>query len=59
MSKDSKIGLALIIIGITLIIALSIWLGFPSPHFNRVAISIVCYIIGISLTGLGIKALIN
>ena len=28
------------------IFGLSIWLGFPSPHFNRLAITIVGYIIG-------------
>ena len=34
------------------IFGLSIWLGFPSPHFNRLAITIVGYIVSVVL-GLG------
>lgn len=41
------------ITGLSLIIGLSIWLGFPSPNYNRVAISIVGYLLGVLLTYIG------
>lgn len=33
------------------IFGLSLWLGFPSPYFNRIAIAIVGYIVGTVLGG--------
>ena len=34
------------LIGLILIFGMSIWLGFPSPHFDRTAIAPVTYAIG-------------
>lgn len=41
-----KICLVYLIIGLIIVVGLSIWLGFPSPYYNRTAISITGYIIG-------------
>lgn len=41
-----KICLVFLIIGLIIVIGLSIWLGFPSPYYNRAAICVVGYIIG-------------
>jgi hypothetical protein len=47
-----------IVIGLIIIIGLSIWIGFPSPHFNRIAICLVGYFIGIALIFFGVGTLI-
>ena len=46
----AKYFLIIFLISLLEIVALSIWLGFPSPHFNRTAIAIVGYIAGIFLS---------
>ena len=51
-----KLTICSLIIGILIIVGLSIWLGFPSPYYNRIAISIVGYIIGTISTICGICA---
>ena len=47
--KAAKCFLIIFWISLLEIVALSIWLGFPSPYFNRIAIAIVGYIAGIFL----------
>lgn len=52
----AKIFLIVFILCVLEIVGLSIWLGFPSPYFNRLAIAIVGYIIG---TFLGVASAIS
>lgn len=47
--KRAKCCYVNFLISLLEIVALSIWLGFPSPHFNRIAIAIVGYIAGVFL----------
>lgn len=42
-----------IIFGLLIIIGLSIWVGFPSPGYDRSAICITGYLIGFGLMILG------
>ena len=42
-----------IIFGLLIIIGLSIWVGFPSPQYDRSAICIVGYTTGIGLMLIG------
>lgn len=51
-----KLTIFSLLIGVLIIVGLSIWLGFPSPHYNRTAISIIGYIIGTISTLCGICA---
>lgn len=51
-----KLTIFSLIIGILIITGLSIWLGFPSPYYDRTAISIIGYIIGAISTFCGICA---
>lgn len=44
--KQKTFGVILMIFGLILIFGMSIWLGFPSPHFDRTAITPVTYAIG-------------
>lgn len=59
--KDSDVikAYVLILIGFAIIFATSIWLGFPSPHYNRWAISITLYIFSILIITIGTIALIK
>jgi hypothetical protein len=47
--KFAKYFLIIFFASLLEIVALSIWLGFPSPYFNRVAIAIVGYVAGVFL----------
>lgn len=47
------ISILSIIFGLLIIIGLSIWVGFPSPQYDRSAICIVGYITGIGLMMIG------
>lgn len=50
----AKFFLIVFILCVLEIFGLSLWLGFPSPYFNRLAITIVGYIVG---TFLGISSM--
>lgn len=56
-SIDTIIGYILIAVGFVITLAVSIWLGFPSPHFNRIAISIALYLTSLCMIAAGVKAL--
>lgn len=43
------ISILSIIFGLLIIIGLSIWVGFPSPQYDRSAICVVGYLIGFTL----------
>ena len=47
------ISILSIIFGLLIIIGLSIWVGFPSPQYDRSAICITGYLIGFGLMILG------
>lgn len=53
------ISILSIIFGLLIIIGLSIWVGFPSPGYDRSAICIVGYITGIALMLIGSCFIIN
>lgn len=46
MTKQKRFGVVFLLIGLILIFGMSIWLGFPSPYFNRTAIASVSYAVG-------------
>lgn len=46
MRKTKTFGVISMIIGLVLIFGISIWLGFPSPYFDRTAITPVIYGVG-------------
>ena len=46
MKKQKIFAGILLLIGLILIFGMSIWLGFPSPHFDRTAITPVAYAVG-------------
>ena len=49
-----KLAIFSLLIGLIVIIGISIWLGFPSPHYDRAAITIVSYILGAGAIFVGI-----
>lgn len=51
MKKSMILSILGLVFGLLIIIALSIWMGFPKPQgFNREYIGLVGYLIGIALT---------
>lgn len=58
-NKDTIIGYILIAVGLVIALTLSIWLGFASPNYNRVPISIFLYLIATATTTVGFLALIK
>ncbi len=49
-----KLAIFSLLIGLIIVIGISIWLGFPSPHYDRAAITIVSYILGAGAIFVGI-----
>lgn len=46
MKQQKIFGTISMILGLILIFGISIWLGFPSPYFDRIAITPVTYGVG-------------
>ena len=45
-TRQKIFGSIFLVIGLILVFGMSIWLGFPSPYFNRIAITPVTYGVG-------------
>jgi len=53
MKKHNIVGLVIVIIALILIVGMSIWLGFPSPNFDRTALACIVYLFGSVFTVCG------
>lgn len=46
MKQQKTFGSIFLVVGLILVFGISIWLGFPSPYFDRTAITPVMYGVG-------------
>lgn len=53
MKHEKIFGSILLVISLILVFGMSIWLGFPSPYFDRTAITLVTYGVGTILFAVG------